>query len=68
VRRLFRQLRDRQRVRQIDPLREVNADALELGEHRFGLDALRDGGDPSALPTLPMASTMLRLTGSSRCD
>jgi len=30
-------------VRQINAVREVNADAPELGEHRFGLDALRDG-------------------------
>ena len=38
---------------------------LELLEHLGGLHALGDGGDPAARgPTLAMASTMLRSTGS----
>ena len=44
--RLLRQLRDRQRMREKDSLREVDADALELREHRLGLHAFGDGGDP----------------------
>src|SRR5207244_11090608 len=44
--RLLRQLRDRQRMREKDSLREVDADALELREHRLGLHGFGDGGDP----------------------
>src|SRR5215470_14105351 len=40
-----RQPRDRQRVSEVEALREIDADAFELLQHGFRLDALGDGGD-----------------------
>src|ERR1700680_1962983 len=42
---LLRQLRDRQGIGEMETLREIHSDALELGEHHLGLDTLGDGGD-----------------------
>src|SRR5437660_115108 len=49
---LPRQLRDRQGPRQVVALSKIDTDALELREHRFGLDALgnrRDAEGPADL-------------------
>src|SRR5437870_13379100 len=49
---LPRQLRERQGPRHVVALRKIDTDALELGEHRFGLDALgnrRDAEGPADL-------------------